>query len=437
MLKRIAAAAAAVVMIMSLTSCSFMSGSISDMLKAPRTNGERYDIQRALYKYAGNSITLCYPQNGENRTAFIQSDLDRDGVNEAVAFYTLDSADGVVEVHVNLIDLVDGEWVSVSDIATGASAIDKVEISSLQKNGAPVLMVGAELFSTTGNQLNLYTYIDGKLSVRMQEGYTEFMLCDLLGAGYDQIMILNLRASERTANAALYSVGAETTELIGTAPLDGNISAFSSVKLGTLSDGRPAVFVDSLKSTSSMVTDTVYLNSGTLVNPFFDSTLLETQSTLRNTTAVCRDINGDGFTEIPFTEVMPGYETRSYGERMYMTVWRGFDGAKFSTVTAGDYNYTDGYYLAFDPSWQGSVTLIYDASNAMRSYRVWDPVMQSTADEILRIRVYTAEEFDSFDSSGLTVLAREKGKVYAARIVADKGAYAVTESKLREAFGLL
>lgn len=438
MLKKMySAIAAVVIIIMTLTSCSFASSSVTELLRAPRTNGEMHDIQRALYKYTGNSVNLCYPKEGEHRTAFIQSDLDRDGINETVAFYTGSSADGVQEVHINLIDYVGGEWMSVSDISTGANAIDKVEISALQKDGVPVLMVGAELYSTTGNQLNLYTYSDGKLSVRMQESYTKFLLCDLLGVGYSQIMLLNLRANERSASASLYSISEDTTALVGTAPLDGNISTFSSVTVGTLSDGRTAVFIDSQKSTSSMITDAVYLNAGVLVNPFFDTTVLETQSTMRNSTAVCKDINGDGYTEIPFTQILPGYETRAASERMYMTEWRSFDGARLNPVWAGDYNQSDGYFLRFDSAWQGSVTLIYDSENAMRSYRVYDPVMQSTADEILRIRVYAAEEFDSFDNSELIMLDRKGGKVWAARIVADKGAYAISEKDLRDAFELL
>ncbi len=437
MLKRIASVVLAVSMLVMCVSCSVASSSISELLVAPRTNGEMHSIQRALHKFAGNSVNLCYPERGENRTAFIQSDLDRDGTAEAVAFYTQKASDGVQEVHINLIDYVDGEWLSISDLATGASAIDKVEVATLERGGSPVLIVGAELYSTTGNQLNLYTYTDGELSVRMQESYTEFLMCDLINKGYDQLLLLNLKAAERTASATLYSVGSGSTESIGTAPLDGNISAFSSLTEGRLSDGRPAVFIDSLKSTSSMITDVVYLNDGVLVNPFFDTTVLETQSTARNSTSLSEDINNDGVTDIPFTQILPGYETRPANERMYMTLWRSFDGVKLDTVTAGDYNQSDGYYLAFDTAWQGSVTLIYDIDNSMRSYRVYDPVMQSTSDEILRIRVYTEVEYDSFDNSELIMLARSGGKVYAARIVAHKGAYSITEGELREAFELI
>ncbi len=437
MLKRIIAVISAVALIICCASCSIAPSSISEMLVAPRTNGEMHSIQRALHEYAGKTVDLSYPQRGSNRTAFIQSDLDRDGIDEAVAFYTSNESDGVEEVHINLIDYVDGDWVSISDLATGASAIDKVEIALLEKGGAPVLIVGAELYSTTGNQLNLYSYSDGRLTARLQESYTEFLMCDMQNKGYDQLLLINHKAAERTASASLYTIRETTSEIIGTVPLDGNISSFTSVTEGRLSDGRAAVFIDSLKSASSMITDAVYFGENGLVNPFFDANVLETQSTARSSTALCEDINNDGVTEIPFTQVLPGYETRPANERMNMTLWRSFDGVKFNTVTAGDYNQTEGYYLEFDTAWQGSVTLIYDTENAMRSYRVYDPVMQSTADEILRIRVYTEAEFSGFDNSDLIVLARSGGKVYAARIVADKGAYSVTENKLRESFELI
>ncbi len=437
MLKRIIAVAVLVCLLMCCTSCNIAPSSIGELLLAPRTNGEMHDIQRALHSFAGKTVDLCYPQRGSNRTAFLQSDLDGDGMDEAVAFYTENASDGVQEVHINLIDFIDGEWVSTSDLATGASAIDRVEIATLEKGGSPVLVVGAELYSTTGNQLNFFTYQNNKLNVRLQESYTDFLLCDLLSEGYDQLLLLNLNAAERTASATLYTVGANEAEAIGTAALDGNISSFSSVTVGKLSGGKRAVFIDSLKSASSMITDVVYLGSEGLINPFFDQTVLETQVTMRNSTALCEDIDGDGVTEIPFTQILPGYDARPAAERMYMTLWRSFDGVKLDTVTAGDYNQTEGYYLSFEPAWQGSVTLIYDTENAMRSYRVYDPVMQSTADEILRIRVYTEEEYDAFDNSELIVLSRSGGKVYAARIVADKGAYSINKNQLKEAFSLI
>ncbi len=437
MLKRILALSATLCMLISCASCSVLPSSISDLLHAPRTNGEMHDIQRALHKFAGKSVDLCYPQRGTNRTAFLQSDLDGDGEEEAVAFYTENASDGVQEVHINLIDYVGGEWVSVSDLATGASAIDRVEVAMLEQGGAPVLVVGAELYSTTGNQLNFLTYSNNELTVRLQENYTDFLLCDLLEKGYDQLLLLNLRAAERTANATLYTVGDRSTEVVGSAPLDGNISSFSTVTVGKLSDGRTAVFIDSLKSATSMVTDVIYLGSDGLINPFFDQTVLETQTTTRNSTAICEDINGDGVTEIPFTQILPGYESRPANERAYMTMWRNFDGVKLDTLTVGDYNQADGYYLEFGASWQGSVTLIYDIANSMRSYRVYDPVMQSTADEILRIRVYTEAEYSAFDNSELIELARSGGKVYAARIVAEKGSYAINKNQLREAFRLI
>ena len=437
MSKRILAIFAALCMFMCCSSCGIGSSSISDLLLAPRTNGEMHDIQRALHAFAGKAVDLCYPQRGDNRTAFLQSDLDSDGEEEAVAFYTANASDGVQEVHINLIDYIDGEWVSVSDFATGANAIDRVEIATLEKGGSPVLVVGAELYTAMGNQLNFFTYQNNELTVRLQESYTDFLLCDMLGEGYDQLLLLNLRATERAASATLYTVGADTTEVIGTAPLDGNISSFSSVTVGKLSDGRPAVFIDSLKSATSMITDVVYLGGEGLINPFFDQTVLETQSTVRSSTAICEDINGDGVTEIPFTQILPGYDVRPANERMYMTLWRSFDGVKLDTVTAGDYNQADGYYLEFTAAWQGSVTLIYDTENAMRSYRIYDPVMQSTADEILRIRVYTDEEYEGFDNSELIVLSRSGGKVYAARIVTEKGAYAISRNELKQAFRLI
>ena len=410
---------------------------MNELLFAPRYGGELYDIQQALYAYAGRSVNLRFPRSGDNRTAFIRYDLDGDSVKEAVAFYSSPTADGVAEVHINIIDQREGRWRSVYDTATGASDIHRVDISPLSQGGEPVIAVGAELYSATGNQLTLFTYSKDRLTTCMQDSYTEFMLCDLAGAGYKQLLTLNLNSTERTAKAHVYTVMGSKAKLMGTATLDGNISDFTSVKQGTLADGRAAVFIDSAKSTAATLTDAVYFEGERLVNPFFDSTLNETVSTLRVSTEMCRDINSDGITDIPFSEVLPGYEEKPADERRYLTVWRSFDGSKYLNTLVADFNYEGGYYFAFPDSWQGKVTFIYDDQNKMRSYRVWDSTLNTASQELLRIRVYTTDQYKTFEGGQLIELARTEGHVWAARLVATGGQFGIDAQQVLQSFNLL
>ncbi len=438
MLKRIITAlTVAVLLAASLTSCDSILGNAQELMQAPEPTGVMGEIQRALYDYCNGPVTLKYPRNGENRTAFILYDLDSDGMNEAVAFYSAVGEEEVDTVHINIVDKINGEWRSVSDVTTVGNAIDKVVAADLTGDGTVSLLVGVEMFSSVGNQLNLFTYEGGELFQHVQEDYTDFTVCDLMNTKNDQLLLLKLNTSERTSEARLYTFSGEAMELKGFAATDGNISSYAQIKLGALASGTPAVFVDSYKSKVTMVTDVLYYSNGSLINPFFDSTLAETQLTLRNTTTLCTDINADGVTDIPFSEIFPGYASRSDADRLYLTAWKSFDGSLFNDVLRGDFYYEAGYRLEFPSSWAGNITVVTDSANKMRSYRVWDPEMQTTASEILRIRAYSVSVFDSMDTTGIIELARSETTVWAARIVQTEDEYAINEAQLRQMFSLI
>ena len=438
MLKRLLCLVAVTGMLLSLlTGCSDITGSPRELLRAPKATGDMGEIQTALYKYAGNGITFKYPRNGDNRSAFMLSDLDSDGVREAVAFYSVPDTAEADAVHVNIIDRIDGEWKSTADVVTVGNAIDKVAVADISGKGAFTLLVGVELFSSIGNRLNLYDYDGEKLTQQVQENYTSFMVCDLIGNKGNQLVLFSLNTADRVSEVKMYTFDGEAIELRGKVNTDGNISGYAQIKVGKLASGQPAIYIDANKSSVATVTDVVYYRDGRLVSPFFDQTIGETQITLRNTNELSTDIDGDGSADIPFTEILPGYASRSESDRMYLTSWKSFNGSHFTDLIRGDFFYDGGYRLEFPDGWVGNVTLVTDTGNRMRSYRIWDPVMQTTGSELLRIRVYDAENFDSIDTSGIIELARNETTVWAARIVASEGEYALDEATVRKLFSRL
>ena len=68
-------------------SCTSSLSEGGALITAPTLFEEQDEILRALRRSAGDKIILEYPKAGENRSAFILSDIDGDGESEAVAFY--------------------------------------------------------------------------------------------------------------------------------------------------------------------------------------------------------------------------------------------------------------------------------------------------------------------------------------------------------------
>ena len=72
--------------VMLLSGCTF-STSIDGLLSPPKLSLEQEQIYDALRRAAGSSISLKYPKTGGYLSAFIVSDIDGDGEDEALVFY--------------------------------------------------------------------------------------------------------------------------------------------------------------------------------------------------------------------------------------------------------------------------------------------------------------------------------------------------------------
>lgn len=433
--KLIALTAAVLSVMCMMSSCNYIIPDLNNLISPPKASGEYYHIQKALTRFVGGAINLKYPTGGDNKTPFLVQDLDGDGTDEAVAFYTLASEDkNVAPVHINLLINGSEGWISTSDITARAGDIDKVVVSDITGDGKQELLIGFDAFSSIGNTLVVYSFRSDKLVEVLNEEYSDYVLADLTGDGHQEFLLLSHRATEKKADAKLYSFVSGNLLLKGTVQLDGNISGFAEIKAGQLTDGRPAIYIDSYKGVSSMVTDVVFINDGTLVNPMYDPSIMENQATLRSSVEKSRDIDGDGFIEVPFTSLMPGYETVAAVDAVYMYNWGRYDGYKFNIAYSGDYCFEFGYAMLFPQLWDGNVTVVVDKANNMRSYRLWGSVTGTTGAEILRTRVYSVEEFAAVDSDEIIELAREDNRVYAARIVPSSAEYLLTEQDVKDMF---
>ena len=70
-----------------LSGCTGMSFTVDGLLNAPKLTEEQGEIHEALTAAVGGSITLKYPRNGDNRSAFVIADLDGEQGEEALVFY--------------------------------------------------------------------------------------------------------------------------------------------------------------------------------------------------------------------------------------------------------------------------------------------------------------------------------------------------------------
>ena len=218
--------------------------------------------------------------------------------------------------------------------------------------------------------------------------------------------------------------------------LDGNVTGYAKLQQAKVGN-KSAVYIDAYKGTTSMITDIVYVEEGKIINPFVTAAHAENEFTLRSSTETCRDFDGDGNLDIPFTRLLPGFELRVSSERAYLTVWREFDGALFKDKYCGYFNYNDGYMIRYPDKWVDTVTITRDSSSHLLNFGVYDPILRVVSSELVRIKRYSIDDFEQLDQSIFIELARQDTYVYVARIVNTTSEYSIDEQTLKSMFSLI
>ena len=172
-----------------LSGCTF-STSIDGLLSPPKLSVEQEQIYEALRRAAGSNISLKYPKTGDYLSAFIVSDIDGDGEDEALVFYEktlLQSEENALRL--NVLDQINGSWRSVYDLAAGGAEVEKVMISRLGSNSRTNIIVGYSMVNRGERVLSVYDYRDGALTETLNSSYSLADVCDLDQNGENELLI--------------------------------------------------------------------------------------------------------------------------------------------------------------------------------------------------------------------------------------------------------
>lgn len=409
--------AAAVFLGFALMSGCSVGIDVETLLRPPRPAGEQQQIQKALEKYIlseqkkqvadtlGGYI-LKYPRFGDHRSAFVLQDLNGDGVDEAIVFYSFGKENS--NVRLNLLKKNDGMWESVSDIEGASPDIDRVEFGDLNGDGLYEIITGWNVDNVSNRLLVLYNIRTGALNEWHRDVYSEFIIGGLTNSGWDDLLILLSDKAENISTARLLHSDKGSGEVLresGEVRLDGYIQQFSSAAVAELTDTAKGVFVDGVRSSGGMVTELIYWDGSFLRAPFYDRLKNRNDLTFREAALPSMDINGDGQIEWPIIKAVLGYKDYET-DRIWLTKWYGWDikAEKVKEVFSCIINMTDGYYFETDNDWDSLFTLSYDRQTRALTFYTLDN--GKTGEKFLTLRaVYKTEEGESgLEQAGFRLL---------------------------------
>lgn len=426
--------AAAVCAAVMLCGCSLGSSSIDSLLAPPILSEEQDEIYAALTDKTGNNISLEYPKGGAYRSAFVTSDLDGDGQDEAAVFYTnLSDAEGTVRV--GILDRSEGKWRLVYDHAGAGSSVEQVFFTELGTEGKVYMGIGYGYITPTEKTLKLYSLSDGILETKYTESYNRVLSLDLDRDGGRDIAVINVNNENHPASLSLVTDKGKGAEKTSSVNLNETAVDLPYAAAGFIGEGVPAVFVECLTQGGMLTTEIIYCVDGELRNPASIENSELPGRTQRVQGLYCRDIDGDGITEIPESEPFPGYREGSNAQ--YITNWNVFENysvmKKYSSLT----DTSLGYAFMLPVRWEGLVTVKNDSTTGEKVFYKYNGSSRDSRLELMRILVCDYEEAGRKALEGYITAASAENAVYMVRFGDTEDNLLLTTAEVTNNFYLL
>lgn len=414
-MKRVLAVILAVLM---LTGCEALTFSVDSLLTAPNVADEQAAIHQALTESVGKSITLCYPRSGDYRSAFVVTDIDSDGSEEALAFYTY-SQSIAAKVMISVLDKDEDGWHAVYEMEGRGLAVDKVLISNYGRSSD--IVIGYETQGFEENNVSIYRFTHGILASLFDGSYTILDRLDMDGCGTPEIAMVKKTGTAvvasiiKTVNGLDYSIEERV--------ISSNASAITSSCFGRLYGEVNALFVDIADINNLVTTEVIYLGEDEILSPTLAFPELSDLTT-RQIGYASADYDDDGVVEIPIVTPFLGY-FQSGSAVEYMTSWLAFDSnlGVFVVESATYYNTAVGYVFKLPNRWLNLVTVVRDDASRVVSFIKYDIDFENIEDmpKLISLAAVSPDHEEAYINEGYTYLSGDGFITFMTKNLATEG----------------
>ena len=433
-----------------LSGCVRFEQDVERLMRSPRLSAEQEEIYSALHEVAGNDITLKYPQSGDYRSAFILYDIDDDGEDEAIAFYTV-SAMGT-NVRVNILDQVNGQWYSMFDSVGLGPEVESICFPHMTSSERCNIIIGYDMLTRSEKTMGVYSFVEGKLVEEFSRDYTIYTARDMDKDGRDELLLLSNMFGSATSTAMLVDTLPDGIKVVSQATLSSDVVDYGDLILERInapaipgdqqqptSDNDKAeigdsdveqvdmnefvAVVDGYLKSGSMVTEILKISGGTVTNLLINDEQDNTMMTLRESGVSSADIDGDGFTEIPAGMAIPGALISTEQSQVTMLRWYKIERDELVSYTCQVINQSLDFTFFYPFRWENEVTIRQQPDGYEWVFRELvakdkkDKTEREVGRELLRIRVYTNNDyFDEYSVEGYIEIGKNSLYSYYAYI---------------------
>ena len=340
--------------------CSPTIANIDDLMRPPKLSGENSGIQEAFeLATAGKTIQMKTPITGSNRSSYVLHDLDGDGEDEVITFYSDTTDETAVYMHV--LNFSDGRWQSVADVKGKGSEVYKIDFCDMNRDGVSEIVVCWSLFESRGGKiLTVYAPSFEEESQTVRELVSEPFTISVLNNKTSTLgKVLSM-----DSDLGIYSMG-----IVELTPA---VSILALQSQPAKNDSPAFVFLDSVINETTAITDIIYWDKETfsLKAPLSETNRSAFSETARSASLTSADIDKDGQLEIPVTKTLDGAQTVS-GEEVQpleLTTWLKFSNGALSAEQSALMIYSSSYMFSFSETDAKNIAVVNDTAERICSF---------------------------------------------------------------------
>ena len=422
---RSAAVIAAAFVVLLLSGC--YSGGIDQYFSPPQPSEEYLQLQDLINAELASGSEYAAPIRGRFRQSVQFTDLDGDGMDEALVF--LRGSNGSLKIHVYLS--VNSEYRKVLTLEGEGRSIGSVDYADLDADGRTDLIVAWQL---TGSMslLSVYSLVNWSGELLLSTDSSEFLAGDLNSDGRDELLVLR-NVNTGSYMADMYTLRPDRDPQAASAALSSGIYGIQRVRMAMLSGNTPALLVESLLDNGDLVTDVLSCREGSLVNLTLNRSTGVSETRRSYSLVFAQDIDGDGVTEIPHPQ-----QLYSQGSELFWSIaWYKYDAFGRAGLDMTTYHsVADGWYFVLPDGWASGLTVRrVDDVPGERAVILSRLSPEGTIRDLIVFYTITGENrIDRARLEGRFVLLEENSTVFAAQILDESLDLSMIESRFHRIY---
>lgn len=396
--------------------CSFrISSSIDDLISPISPFGDNADVQEALGTFAKNGYSLKTPSGGEFIASYNFFDIDKDGNEEAFAFY--EPSDDLGTISMAVIKKLESKWTVVDNVKGDGKDIYSISFDDVNNDGNIEALICWDALSNSSNHIFSIYKLSGKNdSLKLKKigdsiAINNYIVVDIDKSGSKELLLFEINGASSSVKAELYTIDSNSFKLLGETKLDSHITSYTKLQIEE-AENDVRVYADAIGSDgSSMLTEIIYWSDtyDSIISPFYSYSTGLTKDTSRSVMITCQDVNGDGLIEIP-----KDYKIQKLPANVSAVEWQVY---KNTTLVHAIYSLVlnDDRYMVVLPSNVFDKTAVsYNDENRLMTVK-----NKATKKTVFSIKPILKASYNEKDYSNYSIVCEASGYYYLAELGND------------------